>query len=250
MEQRTQPVELQEKPTLYLVELSVYLFNPGTSPTLINPDFLRFNEIADPSWRVVRPVIVEPDYCRIRYDNGLSITAYDDHIVITQQAAVEQQDSTTTVTPLTAANVLCVGMATRYLHSANLDSPFGTLSIDPQGWMDVPEVDLPFLSSPLREFATQVSFGGETPVVDARARYTLQDKRVVMYVSENPPQDPGDKFYLRFSGEFIRSLDGETGREQEPVITNLLDNWEQDIRDFDDLAHQFYLSYIRREKST
>ena len=71
-----------------------------------------------------------------------------------------------------------------------------------------------------------------------------------MYVSEIPPQDPDDTFYLRFSGEFIRSLDGETGREQEPVITNLLDNWEQDIRDFDDLAHQFYLSYIRREKLT
>ena len=70
MEQRTQSVELQERPTLYLIELSVYLFNPGTSPTLINPDFLRFNEIVEPSWRVVRPVIVEPDYCRIRYDNG------------------------------------------------------------------------------------------------------------------------------------------------------------------------------------
>ena len=249
MEQRTQLVELQERPTLYLTELSVYLFNPEISPTLINPDFLRFNEIVEPSWRVVRPVIVEPDYCRIRYDNGLSITTHDDHIVITQRAAaVEQQDSTLTVTPLTADNVLCVGMATRYLHLANPDSPYGILSIDPQGWMEVPEVNLPFLSSPLKEFATQVPFGGESPVVDARARYTLQDKRVVMYISEAPPQDPGDTFRLQFSGEFIRNLDGETGREQEPVITNLLDNWEQDIRDFDDLAHQFYLSYIRREK--
>ena len=178
----------------------------------------------------------------------LSITAYDDHIVITQRADVEQQDSTLTVTPLTAANVLCVGMATRYLHSANRDSPYGTLSIDPQGWMEVPEVNLPFLSSPLREFATQVSFGGETPEVDARARYTLQDKRIVIYVSESPPQDSGDTFRLQFSGEFIRSINGETAREQVPVITNLLDNWEHDIRDFDDLAHQFYLSYIRREK--
>ena len=247
MEQRTQSVELQERPTLYLIELSVYLFNPETSPTLINPDFLRFNEIVEPSWRVVRPVIVERDYCRIRYDNGLSITAHDDHIEITQRAVAEQQDSTP-VTPLTADNILCVGMATRYLDLVNPDSPYGILSIDPQGWMEVPEVKLPFLSSPLIEFATQVSFGGRTPVVEARASYTLPDKRVVMYISEDLPQDSGDTFRLRFSGEFIHSINGETAREQVPVITNLLDNWEQDIRDFDDLAHQFYLSYIRREK--
>ena len=249
MEQRTQSVELHERPTLYLTELSVYLFNPETSPTLINPDFLRFNEIVESSWRVVRPVMVEPDYCRIRYDNGLSITTYDDHIVITQQAvAVEQQDSIVTVKALTAEDVLCIGMATRYLHSVNPDSPYGTLSIDPKGLMEVPEVNLPFLSSPLREFAMQVPFGEETPVVEARARYTLQDKRVVMYISEAPPQDSGNPLRLQFSGEFIRSLDGETGQEQVPGITNLLDSWEQDIRDFDDLAHQFYSSYIRREK--
>ena len=249
MEQRTQSVEPQEMPTLYLTGLSVYLFNPETSPTLINPDFLRFNEIVEPSWRVVRPVIIEPDYCRIRYDNGLSITTFDDHIVITQQVvAVEQQESTLTVAPLTASNVLCVGIATRYLHSVNPDSPYGILSIDPEGWMEVPEVDLPSLSSPLREFATQIPFRGETPVVQARARYTLQDKRIVMYVSEPPPQDSDDTFRLRFSGEFIRDINGETVQEQVPTITNLLDNWEQDIRDFDDLAQQFYLSYIRREK--
>ena len=49
MEQRTRAGELKDRPTLYLIELSVYLFNPDTSPTLINPDFLRFNEIVEPS---------------------------------------------------------------------------------------------------------------------------------------------------------------------------------------------------------
>ena len=248
MEQRTESVELQERPTLCLIELSVYLFNPETSPTLINPDFLRFNEIVDPSWKVVRPVIIESDYCRIRYANGLSLTAYDSHVVITQHAATEQHESTVMITPLTAVNVECIGVATKYLQSTDPDSPYGTLSIDPRGWMDVPEVNLPFLSSPLGDFAARVPFGGETPFVEARARYPLEDKSVVVYISESPPQNAHDTFRLQFSGEIIRSISGEAAREQVPIIINFLDNWEQDIRVFDDIAHQIYLSYIQREK--
>ena len=178
----------------------------------------------------------------------MSITAYDDHVVITQQAATEQQDSTVTITPLTAVNVECIGVATRYLQSTYPDSLYGTMSIDPRGWMEVTELNLPFLTSPLKEFAAQVPFRGATPVVEARARYTLKDQSVVVYISETPPQDADDTIRLQFSGEFIRSIGGETAREQVPIITNFLDNWEQDIQAFDDISHQIYLSYIRGEK--
>ena len=58
------------------VLLMAYDFDPRS----INPDFLRYNEIAGADWRVEGPVTVEPESSRIVYDNGVVVTASREHV--------------------------------------------------------------------------------------------------------------------------------------------------------------------------
>ena len=246
MEQNAPTDEQQEIPAFYLVQLNVYLFNPGISPGLINPDFLRYNEIVDPTWQLERPVVIEPESSRIRYSNGLSLSAYDNHVVITQNAAADLERST--VTPLTSSNVICVGVAERYLQLVPTDYPYEMVSIDPLGWIDIPQETLSTLSSPLQEVAEEMRFNRVIPNVQARARYELEDKHIVLYASEVSPQVANNGLRLRFAGEVIRNVEEEDLGEQVKSIATVLGNWEQDINDFKDLATRFYSLYIRREK--
>ena len=246
MERSARADREQERPTFYLIQLNVYLINPSTSPSLINPDFLRYNEIVDPSWQLERPVLVEPESSQIRYTNGLSLSAYDSHVVITQNAVTDPQRST--ITPLTSNNVLCIGIAERYLNLVPADQPYETVSIDPIGWIEVPEQTVAMLSSPLQEVAKGIQYEGKVPEVQARAIYEFEDKRIVLYASEIPSQGPDNTLRLRFTGEILRNLEAAAPENQVSSIATVLDNWEQDINDFEDLANKFYSLYIRREK--
>ena len=248
MEQNAPMVEPRERSNLYFVEMRVYLFNPGTSPSLVNPDFLRHNEIVDPDWQLVRPVIMETDFSRVRYSNGVSMSAYDDHVVVTQSAATESTDSETIiVTPLTPKNLLCFDVADRFLEMVSPNLPYETLSIDPLCLIDIPETTAELLSSPLLEIAERLQHEGSVPAVEARLSYELPDKEVILYVTEILRRGSNDLFRLRFRGEIIRTVEGDTPEEQDNFIKAVFGNWVEDLQHFRDLANNVYSLYTQGE---
>lgn len=248
MAQNTRVVEQGDRSNLYFVEMRVYLFNPGTSPSLVNPDFLRHNEIVDPAWQLVRPVIMETDFSRIRYSNGVSLSAYENYVVVTQTAATEATDSETMiVTPLTRENILCFGVAERFFEMASPNRPYETLSIDPICMIEIPEATDQLVSSPFREIAERVRYEGNTPAVEARLSYELQEKEVILYVTEVMRKGSNDLFRLRLRGEIIRAVYGDTPEEQVNFIKGVFGNWTEDLQNFEDLAYGVYSLYIQGE---
>ena len=53
---------------------------------------------------------------------------------------------------------------------------------------------------------------------------------------------------MRLSGEIIRDVQGDDSQAQIQFINDVLDRWHQDIDDFDELACQFYSTYIHEER--
>ena len=249
MEQDTPMAEPQERSNLHFVEMRVYLFNPRTSPSLVNPDFLRHNEIVDPDWQLMRPVIMETDFSRVRYSNGVSLSANDSYVVVTQEANIEETDSgTTLITQLKPENLLCFDVAERFFEMGPSSSSYDTLSIDPVCLIEFPDTVERLVSSPFLEIAEQLQHGGITPVVEARLTYELPNKLVILYVTELMRSDSDALLRLRLRGEIVRTVEGDTLEEQHSFLKGVLSNWAEDLQDFEDLAYDVYSLYIQGEK--
>ena len=146
------PSSQPERPEVHLLEITIYLFNPSTDPSLINPDFLRYNEIVETSWPLIRPVMMDASSSRIRYANGLSLFADADQISISQRVATDPEG--TTIIPLIPNDLMCFKVAKQYLQSVSPALPYESISIDPTSLIEIPAWDSNNYSSPLQNLGS------------------------------------------------------------------------------------------------
>lgn len=247
MTSNPQPTQQTDRPAIHLVALSVHLSNPGITPSLLNPDFLRHNEIVGPTWTVTRPVIMDHDHSRVRYSNGVGFVAGNDYIVISQNAVFDEERNM--VTPLTRENIVCFKAASRYLESISSASPYDFMSIDPMGWMEINSENASKLSSPLKYLATRVPIGEQVPEVQVRAEYNISDKTATVYVSEIAPAYDENALRLMFSGEIAHDLEFEGSNEASTAtVTEILGTWEEDVELFREVVYRLYSAYIPEER--
>ena len=240
------PAQQDERPQIHIVGLSVYLSNPNTSPSLVNPDFLRHNGIVDSSWAVTRPVVIDHARSQISYSNGLTFVATNSHTVVSQR--FPRDENSTRIIPLTSDNIVCFRVASRYLDSVSPESPYDLFSIDPSGVIEIDLKEMAELSSPLQELGSRISFEEQTPEVQARAQYEISEKSITIYISEVPPPDDSDLLRLFFSGEIIYDIDENNTATQGNAISDILENWEQDIQLFRELVYQIFSTYVPQEQ--
>ena len=242
-----QPTQQTDRPAIHLVALSIHLANPSTTPNLVNPDFLRYNEIVEPAWTVVRPVIMDQGHSRVRYSNGVAFVAGDGYVIISQNAVSDEESNT--VTPLSREGIVCFNAASRYLECVSPASPYSYMSIDPMGWMDFNSEDASKLSSPLKGFATRAPIGEQVPDVQVRAEYDIAGKIVTVYVSEVTPPDDDSVFRLFFSGEIVHDLEDKDSNEASAAtIAKALGEWEEDVELFREVVYRLYSAYIPEER--
>lgn len=247
MASNTQPTQQTDRPTIHLVALSVHISNPGIVPSLLNPDFLRHNEIVEPTWTVTRPVIMDHDRSRVRYSNGVAFVAGNDYIVISQNAVFDEDRNI--VTPLTRENIVCFKAASRYLESISPASPYDFMSIDPMGWMEIDAEQASKLSSPLKDLATRVPIGEQVPEVQVRAEYNVSDKTATVYVSEVVPEYDDNSLRLIFSGEIAHDLEVEgSNGDSTAIVAEILGTWEEDVELFREVVYRLYSAYIPEER--
>ena len=241
------PGQQGERPDIHLHGLSVYLGNPNTAPTLVNPDFLRHNEIVDPSWKVTRPVVIDNARSQISYSNGITFVATNSHTIISQRALRDEEG--TLVTPLTSENIVCISVASRYLEAVSPESEYSLFTIDPTGVIDIDLKEMAESGSPLQELAKRMPFEEQTPEVQARIQYDLSGKSITLYISEVTSPNNDGLLRLLFSGEITYDLDDKrTIAAQGNAISDFLENWEQDILLFRELVYQIYSTYIPQEQ--
>lgn len=241
----TNPSRNHDSPEFFLTGMSVYLSNPSTNPSLVNPDFLRYNEIVDPTWAVKRPVIIDQNQSRVAYANGLTISAAVDHIIIAQRAVVDPGENT--FAPLESDDIICARVAVNYLETVALDSPYDFITIDPTGILEIDLKDADGINSPLQDLAVRIEHEGQEPDVQARAQYRFGRKRVTLYASEFLPDFDENVLRIMLSGEIFHELDEDSETQANDIKTSL-ESWEQDIQLFRTLVHRFCSTYFLKDR--
>lgn len=67
----------EERYTLF----SIVLAANSNNPTILNPDFLKYNDVVDGSWELKQAPICTPPFSQVIYTNDVSITSQLDKIV-------------------------------------------------------------------------------------------------------------------------------------------------------------------------
>ena len=243
--EREVPEARLERPSLTLTGLSIYLSNAGIPTALNNPDFLRHNGIVDPSWTVSFPVVMETRSSYIRYNNGLSVFASEEHAVVSQ--SIDATSDSSTVGSLTIEEIVGPMVASEYLKLMPTEQPYKSVSIDPTGRIDIDLSGGVSVASPLRKLAERVPFEGKVPVANSRFSYRLGDRTWTLYAWEIR-RSRQELLQLHFSGEVLRTIEGADESEQTTFALSILENWEQDIKDFHELADGFYSMYLHSEE--
>ena len=235
-----------DSPELILTGLSIYLSNPSTNPSLVNPDFLRYNEIVDPAWTTTRPVIVDHSQSRVRYSNGLSFSARVDHLIIAQRALVDPDENK--FDPLESDDIVCVTAGINYLETVEPDAPYDFITIDPTGMLEIDLKDTVGINSPLQDLAARIEYEGQMPDVQARVQYRFHGKRVTIYTSEFIPQFNEEILRIMVSGEIFHDLD-ENIETQANTIKEILESWEQDVQLFRAVVDRVYSAYFLKDRN-
>lgn len=104
-------------------ELAIVVVGRNHNPTILNPDFLRFNEIVPSDWELARPPLCTELIAQVVFGNRLSVVSQQDKIIFSEAFSV---DGTGPVeTP---------GVAQRYLNTVpHVD--YQAVGVNPNGYV-------------------------------------------------------------------------------------------------------------------
>lgn len=69
------------KPVFTFIQFSIVFTAHANNPTILNKDFLQFNEIVDKEWKLKNPPICTEPFAQVHFKNDIAITSQLDKII-------------------------------------------------------------------------------------------------------------------------------------------------------------------------
>ena len=218
--------------------IGVLLRPSNIEPSSLNPEFLRYNQIAGEDWKIETPVVVEPRFSGVRYNNGVVVAASRDQVSFTQ-----------TKRTLELEEVVCPYMAVRFLSIMPRNAEYRIVGLDPTARIQLPKPSSDESPSLLTGLGRMFPFDGAFPKVQARLSYGFEDRSITLYVGEQERLDEGASSELHFSAHIHRDVPSTVREEQLEYVRSILEAWQKDLEDFDLLVTGFYLESISGTKA-
>ena len=213
-------------------EVSTVLESSVGFAGLINPDFLRFNQIVDSEWLLQLPVVIRSSSSYVRYRNGLSLNANDESLTISQRGA-----------PLALDDVVSPEIANRFLAVAPPNT-YEAVRFEVTSSVECPMQESKGLSSPLLALGIALNSNGIVPKVQTRIEYETDEKTTTLYIFEDEAEDDSESVMIHFRGHILRNVIGDTENQQKLYIEEVLNGWRKDVDEFLDLALRFSSLYL------
>ena len=222
-----------------LVEFSVVL-RVKNDPALLNPDFLLYNKIVDPTLpKATERCISTPAFSQAVFSNGVSVKADPERLTFEQG---------TSSSPLRKEKIICPGMAMRYVQKVPY-LPYTAIGINPKGVWTAP-ADEEFghlVASKLLGQIPQLAYKHTTPQVQMKLIYDRGAFTAYLDIVEikKRSSDPGASAHgLIFAANFHRKLEQTTQQGRCDRLLNVLGSWHKNLEDFCNLVKTLLL---RRE---
>ena len=219
-----------------LVEVSVVLVINGNNPSILNPDFLRHNEIVDSDLQLAAPPPVStPLLSQVVFEGGIGVIADPERFVFSHHGEMLATD--TCKSP---------GIAKKFLER-HPNMQYSAVGINPKSVARLDnraEVDTTNMLTGNGEW---ISFKGARPEIRVNATYEYETRKISMdiYKSMQKNENGLESYGVVFQANIHRDIPSMGVEERADVIMSILSNWESDISDFDDLVAKIKTKGLR-----
>ncbi len=221
-------------------EIAIVVVASNHNPTILNPDFLKYNSIVQADWDLSRsPICIEP-MAEVAFNSGVKITAQIDKVIfhenvkdgnITNLNIPDIAVKYTTTLPHVEYKAIGINFRGHIILGENLSpQEYMINSLIVKGpWSD-------YGISPVQSKIT-FSFSLE----DSMSNLTMEQKSIKI---ANDVQIP----VLFFGSNFHHELEGQNREERLGSLIKIINNWEIDCDKFHELVNSvFFNERVRNE---
>lgn len=214
-------------------ELSIVIAAQNHNPTILNPDFLARNEIAQTDWQLAQaPVCVEP-FAEVQYANGISVVSESQKIIFTQPGE-----------SLTQEDIIVVKMAHQYVKTVpHVD--YRGVGINPKGDIGFPtkEASRRYIMGKLIAAGPWQSYGKAPVRGSATFLFELEATKLFLGIQEAERRDPNGTLVpvVVFSGNFHYALPKSPKETALKALSDVLDSWEICWREYTGLVNSVFM---------
>ena len=210
-----------------LIELSVVFVANSNNPSIINPDFLRYNKIVDDSYEIQDSPISTPAFSQVAFKNGIEVASTPDRVIFRQSGSLDKE---TVVSPEVAKRYLeCIP----HVH-------YRAIGINPKGFQSATGEEPPPVSEMLRNNGAWTSFEDVTPEVQLKAIYHYSQRNISLDIARADVTENGKKTSgTLYQANIHRELTETDSESRNKHLASLLDAWDSDLKDFYNLTNKF-----------
>ncbi|MEW6777508.1 MAG: hypothetical protein AB1405_14520 [Bdellovibrionota bacterium] len=220
-----------------ITQISLVINAKNHNPTILNPDFLRYNKLVPESWELAGNPVCSDLGAVVRYKEGVTILSQPEQIIFTEELAKKKY--TDSVAP---------GIARQYVQLLPHVS-YTAIGINPSGFYEM--VSKESLEKSMLEWYVSegpwIEFQGTRPLVSMVLRYPrkLGGIQVTMSPGNAPDSSEKKRVGIRFQGNFHHDIPGETPGERIKSSGEILNSWQKDIEVFLELTEKVLLAKVK-----
>jgi hypothetical protein len=204
-----------------LTELSIVIVAENHSPTVLNPDFLKFNGIVPKEWVVSKPPLCAHPVSQVEYQNGVRITAELDKLIFFKPEPTKS-DSDTTISDI----------AKRYVNTLRHVN-YKAVGINPRGHIKFPSKErlTTYFADNLLRKGAWADFWGGIHSISIKLRYESDFGIYNIGIDQAylRTDKSREESLLSISGNFHHPIASSPMMESYEKVVEIIDNIDSDL---------------------
>jgi len=228
---------------LTIQELSIVIAVKIENPNILTEELLKFSGIIPADWELDGAPSYNNRIAQLIFKNGFSIALQPDRVMFMEAIASKSREE-----------IVAGQIAENYIKTMKL-ADYRAVGINIRSFLEDsinPDVVTDYISKQLLSIGQWQDHGNGSLAVSLGLGYQLEGRKLNLTINEAsiklPNQSP--TMVVLFSGNYEYALSSTSITERSQELSQIVQNWQQDLTDYSDLIVNKFLSNQVTLKST
>jgi hypothetical protein len=229
--------------SLITQELGIIIAAKNHTPTVLNPDFLKYSGIVPTQWELARQPIYTQSVSQVAFTNGIVIVAEPARVIFIE--AIEDK---------AIAEITIAEIAKKYVQTLpNVE--YEAVGINPRSYITFDQQQdtaRQYITNTLLSTGAWQEIGNAPVRATLNLAYTLERCPLYLTVSEAALRNPDETStpIVLFNGSFSYQVTGETASERIADLHQIINNVQTDLSNYQEIISSKFIANQNRQLNT
>jgi hypothetical protein len=219
--------------SLQLSEIAIALVAKDLNPAVLNPDFLKYTGIIPTDWELANQPIYNNNLVQLVYKNGVGIIVQPNRLNVLEMIGGKR-----------LAEIQLATIALQLIEKLS-EIEYQAVGINPKAFVNFPSVEdaYNYICGKLLAPGSWQEFGGSKVNAALQLSYPLKRGTLNLAINQVNVQVGEQEITpaILFSGNLNYPLLGNTNTEKIQDLRQVIGNWQNDVKTFQDLLGEKFL---------